>query len=127
MPEPSSFDYAIIRLVPHEERGEFINVGVILYCRAQAYLDSRIAFDPQKLRALDPDADVESVRKQLESIPQICQGGKNLGALSELSQGERFFWLVSPRNTIVQMSPMHTGICTDPAAELDHLLETMVM
>ncbi len=126
MPEPSSFDYAIIRLVPHEERGELINVGVILYCRAQAYLDVRIAFDPQKLRALDPDADVESVRKQLEAIPQICKGGKNLGALSELSQGERFFWLVSPRNTIVQMSPMHTGICTDPVAELEHLLDTMV-
>ena len=126
MPEPSSFDYAIIRLVPHEERGEFINVGVILYCRAQAYLDARIAFDPKKLGALDPDADVESVRKQLESISQICQGGKNLGALSELSQGERFFWLVSPRNTIVQMSPMHTGICVDPVAELEHLLTTMV-
>ena len=126
MPEPSSFDYAIIRLVPHEERGEFINVGVILYCRAQAYLDARIASDPKKLLALDPDADVESAQKQLESISQICKGGKDLGALSELSQGERFFWLVSPRNTIVQMSPMHTGICVDPVAELEHLLDTMV-
>ena len=126
MPEQNSFDYAIIRLVPHEERGEFINVGVILYCRALAFLDARIAFDPKKLLALDPDADVESVRRQLESIPQICKGGKDIGALASLSQGERFFWLVAPRNTIVQMSPMHTGICTDPVAALDHLLETMV-
>lgn len=125
MPDQSSFDYAIIRLVPHEERGEQINVGVILYCRAVAFLDARIAFDPKKLFALDPDADAGAIQNHLDSIIQICLG-KNLGELSTLTQGERFFWLVSPRNTIVQMSAMHTGICTNPADALDHLFETMV-
>jgi hypothetical protein len=126
MPERNSFDYAIIRLVPHEERGEFINAGVILYCRAAGFLDARIAFDAQRLKSLDADVDAEVVRRQLEAIPRICAGKPDAGPLSALSQGERFFWLVAARNTIVQASPLHTGLCDNPAGMLDHLLETMV-
>lgn len=126
MPEQHSFDYAIIRVVPHEERGEFVNAGVILYCRALGYLDARIAFDAKRAQALDADIDLEMVRRHLDSIPLICAGGKDAGPLGELSQGERFFWLIAPRNTIVQSSPMHTGLCTNPAQELEHLIETMV-
>ena len=126
MPEQNSFDYAIIRLVPHEERGEFVNAGVILYCRAVGFLDARIAFDAQRLKSLDADVDVDLVRKYLDAIPRICAGLPDAGPLSALSQGERFFWLVAPRNTIVQASPLHTGLCENPAAMLDHLLESTI-
>ncbi len=126
MPEPTSFNYAIIRVVPHEERGEFVNVGVILFCRPTGFLDARIAFDPQRVKALDPDIDIEMVRRHLESIPRICAGTEDAGPIGALSRAERFHWLTSPRNTIVQTSPVHVGIGDDPATELEHLLETMV-
>jgi hypothetical protein len=126
MPTPHAFDYAIIRIVPHEERGEFVNAGVILFCRACKFLDARLAFEPQRLRALAPDVDVEMVQQHLNLIPRLCAGGADAGPIGALSLAERFRWIVSPRNTIVQTSPVHTGLCADPAAMLGHLLETMV-
>jgi hypothetical protein len=126
MPAQNSFDYVIVRIVPHEERGEFINVGVMLYCRALGFLETRIAFDEKRLTALDSDADVAMVRRYLDAIPLICAGDPTAGPISKLSQGERFFWLAAPRNTIVQTSPLHTGLCDDPAVALEHLLATMV-
>ncbi len=124
MPEP--FDYAIIRIVPHEERGEFINVGIILFCRSRKFLAARIAFDPQRLAALAPDLDPQIVQRHLDAIPRVCAGGPDAGPIGMLPLEERFRWLAAPRTTIVQPSPIHTGLCDDPAAMLEHLVATMV-
>jgi len=121
-----TYDYAIIRVVPRVEREEFINVGVIVSCPARRFLEARIELDEQRLMALDSTVDIESIRTHLATIPAICSGGESAGPIGRLSQRERFHWLVAPRSTIIQMSPAHTGCCKDPAAVLEHLLDTMV-
>ena len=124
--EPHTYDYAIVRLVPRVERGESINVGVILSCPALDFLDARIELDPSRLLAIDPSADVEATRAHLEMIPRVCRGGAGAGPIGELPQRSRFHWLVSPRSTIIQLSPVHTGRTSDPEKALERLLETMV-
>ena len=126
MPAEHTYDYAIIRLVPRVERGELINVGVILSCPAVDFLEARIELDTARLQALDPSLDVEAARANLEMIPRLCRGGADAGEIGALPQRSRFHWLVSPRSTIIQMSPVHTGRTADPAKALDRLLETMV-
>ncbi|HXR92785.1 MAG TPA: DUF3037 domain-containing protein [Steroidobacteraceae bacterium] len=126
MPTPDSYDYAVVRVVPRVERGEFINVGIILWCASQDYLDARIELDEQRLRALDPTVNIEAVRSHLASIPRVCAGGPGAGPIGALSRRERFDWLVAPRSTIIQVSPVHTGRCTDVATTLEHLLNVMV-
>ena len=126
MHDHCTYDYAVIRIVPRVERDEFINVGVIVSCPAREFLEARIELDEQRLKALDPTADVESTRAHLASIPAICAGGEPAGPIGLLSQRERFHWLVAPRSTVVQTSPVHTGWCTNPADVLEHLLDTMV-
>ncbi len=126
MPTASSFDYAIIRVVPRVEREEFINAGVILFCRTQRFLAAEIALDAQRLQALAPSANVECVTTHLNLIPRICAGDAG-HPIGRLDQAERFHWLVTPRSTSVQVSAVHTGVCTQPAATLAHLLQTMVM
>ncbi|HET6959372.1 MAG TPA: DUF3037 domain-containing protein [Vicinamibacterales bacterium] len=121
-----TYDYAIIRVVPRVERGEAINVGVILSCPALDFLDARIELDPSRLLAIDPSADVEATRAHLEMIPRVCRGGADAGPIGELPQRSRFHWLVSPRSTIIQLSPVHTGRTSDPEKALERLLETMV-
>jgi len=123
---PSSYDYAILRVVPRVEREEFINAGVILSCPAQDFLGARIDLDERRLLALDATVDLEAVRANLASIPLVCAGGPAAGPIGELSPRERFHWLVAPRSTIIQTSPVHSGRCQDPAAALDHLVRTMV-
>ena len=123
MSAPASYDYAIIRVVPRVDREEFINAGVIVFCRTRRFLGARVALDRARLAALAPSADPEEIVLHLESIPLICAGAGPIGALS---LAERFHWLVAPRSTIIQTSAVHSGLCTDPAAALDHLLETMV-
>ncbi|RME99977.1 MAG: DUF3037 domain-containing protein [Chloroflexi bacterium] len=125
MPASSSFDYAIVRVVPHVEREEFINVGVILFCRTRRFLDACIEVDPARLRALAPRLNPAQVSAHLSLIPQICAGTPN-HPIGRLSQAERFHWLVTPRSTSVQVSPVHCGICTDPAAALNQLMDEMV-
>ena len=127
MPAPSSYDYAIIRIVPYVERGEFINVGVILFCRTRRFLGMLFSLDTNRLQALAPDIDIEDVRRELANMQRIAKGGKEAGPIGSLSPSERFHWLVSPRSTIIQTSPVHSGLCTDPQAALDHLLKTMVL
>ena len=127
MPALSSFDYALVRVVPRVEREEFINAGVILYCLTQRFLGARVALDPQRLRALYPGADVELVQGHLESIPRVCAGGRGAGPIGQLPQKERFHWLVAPRSTILQTSPVHSGLCADPQAALDALFARMVL
>jgi Protein of unknown function (DUF3037) len=121
-----TYDYAIIRLVPKVERGEFVNVGVIVSCPARGFLGARIELDEQRLMALDSTLDVESIRSHLATIPAICMGGEHAGPIGQLPQRERFHWLVAPRSTVIQTSPVHTGCCENPAAVLEHLLDTMV-
>ena len=126
MHTPSSYDYAIVRVVPRVEREEFINAGVILSCPAQDFLAARIELDERRLLALDAKVDLEAVRANLASIPLVCAGGPAAGPIGKLSARERFHWLVAPRSTIIQTSPVHSGRCQDPAAALDHLVRTMV-
>jgi hypothetical protein len=124
--EPSTYDYAIIRVVPKVEREEFVNVGAIVSCPGNGFLDARIELDEKRIKALDPTANLEQIRAHLATIPAICAGGKDAGPIGQLPQRERFHWLVAPRSTVIQTSPVHTGSCKDPAALLEHLLETMV-
>lgn len=126
MPELSSYDYAIIRVVPRVERGECMNAGVILFCRTKRFLGALIHLDEQRLLALAPDIDLEMVRRQLEMIRLTSAGDAIVGRLAHLSLAERFHWLVSPRSTIIQTSPVHCGLCSDPSAALRHLLKEMV-
>lgn len=126
MPAPNSFDYAVVRVVPRVEREEFINVGVILYCLTKGFLGARVELDEARLQALSPEVDLELVRGHLESIPRVCKGGRAAGPLGQLSQKERFHWLVAPRSTMIQTGPVHSGLCEDPAAALEHLLNRMV-
>lgn len=125
MPERASFDYAIVRVVPHVEREEFINVGVIVFCRTKRFLDARIKLDEQRLTALCPDVDVKQVQEHLALIPTTCAGGDDAGPIGQLPQAERFHWLVSPRSTVIQVSSVHCGLCDDPAAALDELFATL--
>jgi hypothetical protein len=120
------YDYAIVRVVPRVERGERINVGVILSCVDADFLDARIELDETRLRALDPAPDFEAIREGLATIATVCAGGEKAGPIGALPQRGRFRWLVSPRSTVIQMSPVHTGRTSDPAKALDRLLDTMV-
>ena len=123
MPAPapadqSTYDYAYIRLTPRVETGEFINVGVILFCRVKNFLDAAIVFDPAQAVALAPHLDIELTRGQLELIPAICRGA---GPIGQLECAEIFHWLTAPHSTVIQTSPVHSGLCNDPAATLEKL------
>ena len=126
MPADCAYDYAIVRVVPRVERGETINVGVILSCPERDFLAARIELDVTRIRALDAGFDVETARAHLDAIPRICLGGPEAGALGELAARARFHWLVAPRSTVIQVSPVHSGRTHDPAAALERLVETLV-
>ena len=122
----SLFEYALLRVVPRVERGEFINAGVVLYCQNAKFLDARVYLDPERLRTLDPNLDAEIVRAHLEVARLVCEGGPEAGAVGLLPPGQRFGWLVAPRSTVVQPSPVHTGFTEDPRKAIERLLRTMV-
>ena len=121
-----TYDYAIVRVVPRVDRGEFVNAGIILSCDVERILQASIELDEAVLLALDPGVDLDLVRSSLAAIPAICAGGADAGALGQLSARERFHWLVSPKSTIVQTSPVHTGQCHDLGTVIDHLMDKMV-
>jgi hypothetical protein len=121
------FEYAVLRVIPRVERGECMNAGVVLYCQTDRFLGARVHLDADRLKALDPDADLAAVRAHLEAFRSVCAGGPEAGAVGRLPLRERFGWLVAPRSTVVQPSEVHTGLTQDPEAELDHLLQTMVL
>ena len=127
MHAPNSYDYALIRLVPSVERGECLNIGVILFCRTLDFLGARIYLNAARSLALSPDLDLAAIQQQLNSIMLICEGGPEAGPLGKMSQSERFQWLVSPRSTIIQISETHEGVCDNPAEALEHLHKTMVL
>ena len=126
MPAEYTYDYAVIRVVPRVDRGEQVNAGVILSCADVDFLDARIELDEAVVRALDPAVDLEAVRAALATIPAICRGGADAGPIGELPPRGRFRWLVSPRSTIVQPSPVHTGRTSDPTACLEKLMDRLV-
>lgn len=119
MPTPSSYEYAYIRVVPRVERGEFLNVGVILFCRTSRFLAARIACDAQRLAQFAPHLDADMVQEHLELFPRICTGE---GSIGRLGQAEAFHWLVAPHSTVIQTSPVHAGLCSDPQATLTQLI-----
>ena len=127
MPTRSAFEYAIIRVVPRVEREEFVNVGVVLFCRTRRYLDARIELDVMRLGALAPHLDLAPIEEQLSHFPLICKGGAEAGPIGLLPQPERFRWLSAPRSTVVQISPVHAGLCEYPEATLQRLFTTMVV
>jgi hypothetical protein len=124
--ERHAFDYAVVRVVPRVERGEFINAGVILFCSTAAYLQSRIELDRERLNALAPMIDIAAVETYLDIIPKICAGGGEAGSIGQLPQRARFHWLVAPRSTIIQTSPVHSGVYDDLDAALTGLFEKLV-
>lgn len=124
MPTPASFDYAIVRVVPCVEREEFVNVGVILFCRTRRFLAAQVELNAERVIALSPQFDLDRANASLELIPRICAGDDS--PIGQLEQAERFHWLVTPRSTSIQVSPVHTGICTNPQESLEHLMDTMV-
>ena len=126
MPAPSSYDYAIVRVVPRVDRGEFVNVGVALFCRTRRFLAAQIALDERRVLAFAPQLDLGELRRYLELIALICAGNPAGGPIAALPQAERFHWLVAPRSAMIQTSPVHTGLCDDPAIALERLMATMV-
>jgi hypothetical protein len=126
VPERTSFEYAILRVVPRVEREEFINAGVLLFCLARDFLAARVELDVDRLRALAPDVDVQLVRDHLDAFPRISAGDPDSGPIGKLPLKERWHWLVAPRSTIVQVSPVHTGLCGAPQLELERLMDQMV-
>jgi hypothetical protein len=120
----SLFEYAVLRVVPRVERGEYLNTGVLLYCQDRDYLGGLVHVDESRLRALHPDADVDSVRDALDAICRTCDGDGPAGATS---LGQRFRWLTAPRSTVVQAGPVHVGITVYPAAELARLRDALVL
>lgn len=126
MHEAASYDYVTVRVTPRVDRGEFVNAGVILFCLTRGFLAARIHFDPARTLALWPDAGCETIARHLEAIPRICSGDPSAGPIALLSRRERFHWLAAPRSTVIQMSPVHSGLCNLPAAALDDLFAKLV-
>lgn len=122
----SVFQYAIIRVVPRVERGECLNVGVVLLCRPRRFLGARIHLDEARLSALAPDLDSELIRPHLDAIERIAAGDAAAGPIARLGRAERFHWLVAPASTMIQPSEVHSGLCDDPLVELDRLVASLV-
>jgi Protein of unknown function (DUF3037) len=120
------FEWAAIRVVPRVERGEFVNAAVVVYCQQLDFLAAAVELDDARLLALDPAVDVAAVRRHLQAIDDLCAGRPAAGANGQRPQGERFRWLTAPRSTVVQPSPIHTGMTDDPQRELERLLDCMV-
>jgi hypothetical protein len=126
MPALSSFDYAVVRVVPRVERGEFVNAGVVLFCRTRRFLAARIELDRARLAALAPWLDLEQAERHLAVFSRVAAGGPEGGPIGLLPQPDRFHWLVAPRSAMIQTSPVHSGLCDDPEAALEELMDLMV-
>ena len=126
MPERFSYDYAVVRVVPRVEREEFLNAGVILFAKERGALLARVGLDESRLAALAPDVDPAPIREHLATIESVSAGGSAAGPHAHLSASERFHWLTAPRSTVIQVSPVHSGLCDDPEQELDRLFELLV-
>jgi hypothetical protein len=125
-PRAEVFQYAILRAVPSLVRGEAVNVGVVLHCRRLRFLAARTRVDRDRLAALDPELDVDALARHLAGIERVAAGDPAAGPLAALDRSERFGWLVAPASGVVQPSPVHTGLCRDPAAVLERLARELV-
>jgi hypothetical protein len=127
MTEPrQAFEYAVVRAVPRVDRGEFVNVGVVLYAQATDFLEARTHIDPARLRALDEAVDLPALEAALVAVAAVCAGEASAGPVGEQPAGARFRWLTAPRSTVVQAGPVHAGITEDPERELDRLFDLLV-
>lgn len=123
----NSFDYTVIRIVPWVEREEFFNAGVILFCPEQKFLEARVYLDSKKLDALEPPVEADELQQRLDAVLKICAGDPAAGPIAGLSQRARFHWLASPRSTLIQVSPVHSGICEEPETALERLFREQVL
>jgi hypothetical protein len=126
VPERRDFQYTILRIVPRIERGERINVGVVVYCPQRRFLGIRIGLDPGRLRALAPDLDAAAVEPHLEAIAAVVAGEPSAGPLAEMPPSDRFGWVAAKSSTVIQPSEVHTGMTGDPQATLEHLFRSLV-
>ncbi|MDP9171515.1 MAG: DUF3037 domain-containing protein [Acidobacteriota bacterium] len=126
MPAHKPFEFATIRVVPRVERGEFVNAGVILFCLSDKFLEARVRLDEARVEALWPGTDVEALREHLDAFPKICRGVAGAGPIAQLPVRERFQWLVAPRSTVLQISPVHSGLCESPETTLEDLFRSLV-
>lgn len=127
MPENHLFEYAVIRVVPRVEREEFLNVGVMLFCKKTAFLQMLYTVDEKRLTALHSDIDIEDVKCHLHALEQICVGKATDSPIATLDAPGRFRWLTAKRSTIVQMSAVHPGLCTDATEALQRLFQQVVL
>ena len=125
-PSRSAFTYAVVRVVPDIEREEFLNAGLILFDRERRTLLARTRLDPERLSGMRGDCDLEGIRAQLELVERIASGRIDVAPFTRMTQSERFHWLTAPRSTVIQTSPVHVGVCDDPGAALEELLDALV-
>ncbi len=121
------FQYAVLQVVPRVERGERFNAGVVLYSRRHRFLAARVQLDRAKLAALAPEADADEVERHLQALARVAAGDGDAGAVAAMEQSERFHWLAAPSSTVIQPSPVHTGLCGDPQATLERLFAELVV
>jgi hypothetical protein len=126
-PADAPFQYALLRVVPRLERGESLNAGVVLFARTVKFLEARVHLDRERLRVVAPDADVTAIERHLDARRRIAAGDPDGGPIAALDQSERFNWIVAPSSTVIQPSPVHTGLCGDPAATLERLFQRLVL
>jgi hypothetical protein len=126
VPARESFQYAVVRVVPRVERGEALNAGVLLFARRHGFLAARTELDEAAMAAMAPGCDLSEVREHLQTLERVAAGDPAGGPIAALDASERFHWLTAPSSTIVQTSPVHTGLTADPAAELEHLFSRLV-
>lgn len=127
MQERELFEYAVIRIVPRVEREEFINVGVVLYCRGQNFLDARVSLNKRRCQALCRSVDIDELNDYLEAFHRICLGRGDGGPIATLPLAERFRWLTAKRSTVIQTSPVHPGLCVSAQETLEELFEELVV
>jgi len=120
------FQYAVLQVVPSIERGERLNVGVVVHCRRLQFLEVVVHVDPQRLGTLAPELDVEALHAHLDGLARVAAGDRAAGAVAQLDRSERFHWLVAPSSTIVQPGPVHTGLCDDGTTVVGRLLDELV-
>jgi pimeloyl-ACP methyl ester carboxylesterase len=123
---PEPFQYAVLRVVPRIERDEFINVGVIVFCRTRRFLQARVTLDPRRIAALAPGVELEAIAEHLDARVRVAAGEADAGPIAALPQSERFHWLVAPSSTVIQTSSVHSGLCDEPEAVLDRLFDQLV-
>ncbi len=127
MHAPSGFDYAVIRIVPRVERGEFINAGIVVQCATQDFLEAQVWLDGDRLHALWPEVDLTDIAEHLSIFPRIAAGDRTAGPIAQLPRSQRFHWLTAPRSTVIQTSPIHSGICTAKGSVVTELMKRLVL